>query len=298
MSATTPAERPAIKKPVLSVTRFERVSSSLIAIVVSLVLGVVFLFFIWLSNRPEKAQSEAELEIVELSGGSPDGAPDETLRVDSPEDVSPDPAVPETPSEQTEVTETIENVLELSNEASMQVPQQFETGAQDTGKSGRATGTGRRALGSGPGEGGFPRHQRWFVRFADRGTLDEYARQLDYFQIELGVLLGGEIVYISNLSSGTPRVRRVNSGKGESRLYFNWQGGSRRQADLKLFEQAGVSVSGGTIFHFYPPEAEALLAKAELSYRNRPVKEIRRTYFTVKSTGSGYQFDVTKQAYY
>jgi len=213
--------------------------------------------------------------------------------------VRPDPSVPETPSDEMEVAETIENVLELSDEAALQVPPQFETANENRGQPGSATGTGRRALGSGPGEGGFPRHQRWYVRFAERGTLDSYARQLDFFGIELAVLSGGnEIVYLSKVSGDKPQIRRANSGKGENRLFFTWQGGNRRKADLQLFEKAGVSVAGGTIMHFYPAEAENQLARKELEYRNRPVGQIRRTYFAVRDNGRGYEFEVTKQSYY
>jgi hypothetical protein len=299
-----PAEKTAptiqsIGKPVLAVTRYERVSSTMLAVVMSLAFGVLFLFTIWLTNRPEKAQSEAELEIVELSGGVEDGAPDETLRIDSPAEAADDASIPDVPSEEHDVAEAIESLIELSDDASMQLPQQFDVAAENTGKEGSATGTGRRALGLGPGSGGFPRHQRWFVRFSDRGTLDEYAAQLDYFGIELGLLVGsGELAYVSNLSSPNPTVRRVKSGKGENRLFFTWQGGQRRGADLQLLEKAGLRAEGSTIFHFYPTATEKMLAEAEIKYRNRKVKDIRRTYFTVVSNRDGNTFEVTNQAYY
>lgn len=298
MPVETQAPRPN-QKPVLKVTRYERVSSSLMAIVMSLVFAVAFLFLIWITNRPQQAESDAELEIVELSGGFEDGFPDETLNVESPEEMTPDPSIPDLPTEETEIAESIESVMELSEDASMQMPQQVDVAFENSGKQGSAVGTGRRPLGAGPGTGGFPRHQRWFVRFPDRGTLDDYAKQLDYFGIELAVLVeGGGIAYVSNLSSPAPQVRRATSGKGENRLFFTWQGGNRRAADLQLFQKAGLQVSGGTIFHFYPPEAEKMLAEAEVKYRNRKVADIRRTYYTVTTTGGGYKFEVTNQVLY
>ncbi|MGE3315538.1 MAG: hypothetical protein AB7O26_10520 [Planctomycetaceae bacterium] len=271
----------------------------MMAVVLSLSFGVVFLFTVWLTNRPEKAQSEAAIEVVELSGGVEDGAPDETLNIESPAEESADASVPDIPSEEREVAEAIDAIIELSDDASMQLPQQFEFAAQNTGKEGSATGTGRRALGLGPGQGGMPRHQRWFVRFPDRGTLNEYAAVLDHFGIELGLLVStGELAYVSNLSSPNPTVRRAASGKGENRLYFTWQGGQRRGADLQLLQKAGLQADGGVIFHFYPAETEKMLAEAEVKYRNRPVKDIRRTYFTVSSSREGHTFEVANQAYY
>ncbi|MCH7688426.1 MAG: hypothetical protein IH899_17385, partial [Planctomycetes bacterium] len=143
---------------------------------------------------------------------------------------------------------------------------------------------------------------RWFVRFEDRAALDEYARQLDFFKIEMGVLFIGEksMMVLSNLSKSRPTKKTVTaSSMGKDKIHFNWSGGSRKKADLKLLEKAGVSnAAAGMIFHFYPRKTQAKLLRNEKAYRNRPAKEIRRTYFTVKRAGSGYEFQVTRQSYF
>ncbi|MGH7200365.1 MAG: hypothetical protein ACREJB_07145, partial [Planctomycetaceae bacterium] len=127
----------------------------------------------------------------------------------------------------------------------------------------------------------------------------EYARQLDFFGIELGALLPeGKLVYLSNLSNSTPSKKIISTGSGEQRLYMTWRGGGRKLADVQLFQKAGVDVRSATIFHFYPQKTEQMLARLELSYRNRPVREIRRTYFAVERAGNGYQFVVTRQSYF
>ena len=73
-----------------------------------------------------------------------------------------------------------------------------------------------------------PRDQRWFIRFSETGSVDEYARQLQYFGIQLGALFPdrGELVYLSDLTNATPSKRVETTGN--DLLYFNWQGGSRR----------------------------------------------------------------------
>jgi hypothetical protein len=283
--------------PVLKVTRYDLVSSFMMALVIGLVVAVLYLTLVWLSNRIPQTDDRVDMELIELSGGSEDGAPDETLQVESPEDVTDDPSVTETEDE-TQVEEMLETVVELSDQASVQAQQQFQADAQSSGKAGSAIGTGRRPLGSGPGDGGgMAREQRWFIRFADGATLDLYAQQLDFFKIELGALLPGKISYISNVSAAKPTVRSATSGAGETRLYMTWRGGSRKRADIELFQKAGINVGNAEIFHFYDRATENRLAILERDYANRNAKEIRRTYFVVQRAGNGFEFVVTNQTY-
>ena len=197
------------------------------------------------------------------------------------------------------IEETLESVVELADRATQQVQQVMATDAITGGTPGSAEGTGGRPLGDGPGTGGLPREQRWMIRFADEESVDKYAEQLDFFGIELGVLFPGrgELIYISNMSNATPTKRVVQTGD-DQRLYMNWQGGSRKSADAELFQKAGVNVSGGIVLHFYPRRTEDLLAQKERAYANRPVKQIRRTYFVVIEQGSGYDFAVTQQHFF
>ena len=171
---------------------------------------------------------------------------------------------------------------------------------ENTGKAGSAKGTGRRALGFGNGTGGMPREQRWFVKFGERAALDEYARQLEYFGIELGALLpDGRLAYLTKLTETVPDVRYEKTGAAESRLYMTWQGGERRTADVQLFAKAKIEVQPETvIFHFYPKKTENVLAQLEVAYRNRPVSQIRRTYFAVEPEARAYKFTVFRQIYY
>jgi hypothetical protein len=250
-----------------------------------------------LTTRMPKPPQAIPVELVELPGGFEDGSPDETLRVDSPEPEARDAVPADAVAEQVEISEAVEAVVEMSEAATQQVQQQFDTGIQNTGKVGSAKGTGRRALGFGPGTGGLPREQRWFVKFGERAALDEYAKQLEFFDIELGALLpDGRLAYLSNLTAATPQARFVKSGAGETRMYMTWQGGERRGADVQLFTKAKVEVRPDTvIFHFYPKVTENKLAQLELEYRNRTVKQIRRTYYAVEPDGAGYKFSVFRQ---
>lgn len=295
-----PAPESGVKPPVLKVTPYDKVSSWLIAAVIALSLVCVCLTVVWVTNLAPEAKGSVPLELIDLAGGAEDGTIDETLQLESPDPESSDPSLADVAAEETEIQEVLENVVELADAATNQASRQFETDTQNAGKPGSASGSGRRALGMGPGQAGLPREQRWFVSFAGGHLLEEYARQLDFFGIELGALLpGGKIVYLSKLSAPAPMQRTSASGKGEDRLYMVWQGGERRGADLQLFRKAGVPVQSDTVtFHFYPPQTEALLAKLERERANRPPDQIRRTFFSVQREGNGYRFVVTQQSYF
>ncbi|VAX39403.1 hypothetical protein MNBD_PLANCTO02-2757 [hydrothermal vent metagenome] len=291
-------EKVEYRPPVIKVTQYEKVWAFLVALVLALIVAVVWLAFVYSNTVIPKEEEAVPLELLEMPGGFEDGVPDETLQLDSPEEVTYDPSTAEIEQDESEITEVEDVIQEISENASIQADEQFVMDAQNAGKPGSATGSGRRPLGSGDGKSGLPREQRWFISFAERGTLDTYAKQLSYFGIELGVLLPtGKLVYLSNLTKKPPTTRSVSSGKSEKRLYMTWQGGARKKADVDLFKRANIDVSRGTLFQFYPPRTEAMLARLEKSYRNKPTSSIKRTYFVVRSAGNGYKFVVTRQSY-
>ncbi|MEZ6044771.1 MAG: hypothetical protein R3C11_04155 [Planctomycetaceae bacterium] len=206
-------------------------------------------------------------EPMTLAGGELDGAIDETLKVESPEDVTDDPSEADLPSEETQVLETLETVVELTDNASQFVQEQVQDQSESTGKPGSADGSGRPALGEGGGEGAISRAQRWVVRFGDKDTLEEYANQLDFFGIELGALMAnqGEVVYVSKMSASSPTVRRKKISKEEQRLYMTWQDEGRRKSDAELLKKAGVNADNVPILHFYPAATENKLGRRNFS---------------------------------
>ncbi|MEZ6054637.1 MAG: hypothetical protein R3C02_25235 [Planctomycetaceae bacterium] len=283
--------------PVMKVTSYDRVSSFMIAIVGALIISVLAVVSVWYVRRPPPPSELVPLELLEVSGGFEDGNPNDTWDLQSPEPEDPNATIEEE-TEEVSMEEVLENVVDLSEQATEQLEQVVAESAANAGKVGSATGTGGRPLGSGPGAGGVSREQRWFIRFGNDASIDEYAQQLDFFGIELGVLQpDGELIYVSGLS-GSPKKRVVNSGKGENRLYMTWQSGERRAADEQLLKRAGVPTTRqSVIFHFYPQKTEQQLATLEYNYKKRAAQEIRRTYFVAQKQGSGYIFNVTRQTY-
>lgn len=283
--------------PVLRVTRYDVASAALIALLIGMLVLTCWITALWLANRRIQTDEEIPVEML-VVGGYEDGAPDETLKVESPEDPTDDPAVEETPDE-TQIEEVVENVVELSNRAARQVPTQNDTASENSGKVGSKDGTGRRPLGAGGGEGNFA--QRWFVRFNDAGTLDDYARQLDYFETRLGVLPVGRkrMLILGNLSN-TPANKTYKTGKDlKKQFYFRWAAGKLQGADARLLKRNGVSLANSILFHLPSQKTVSLLYKLEGDKlaQGKKRSDIQRVYFTVRRKGSGYEFVPTKYIY-
>jgi hypothetical protein len=298
--------------PVIRVTSYDRIWSILVALLAVLIVAVWFLFLAWGNFRPHIAKLQQPIEIIpDESGGIENGSPTESLKLEGtgPEraDATPGEASDDSRPEVEQVLKSV-SLEAASADAAGAVTSgssdqlELDTAPVASPKGGFALGTGTKpALGGGPGsKGGWPRHQRWYVYFPDEGSLSQYTKQLDFFGIEVGALMPDRtMTYLSELSADKPTVRNAASGEGEKRLFFTWQGGKRRQADVQLFTKAGVPIGPDTIiFHFYPPATENMLAVKERDYRDRPVRQIRRTFFTVFASAGGYDFEVTRQVYY
>jgi hypothetical protein len=163
------------------------------------------------------------------------------------------------------------------------------------GGSGGGSGGG---IGSGFGKGrGGPAEPQREIRF-EPADLNEYARWLDFFKIELGVLgEDNKVYYAFNLSQQKPSTR-VGDPAQEQRLYMNPTNSEFAALDRKLAEAAGIADKGQIILQFYPPPAQAILYGLEQKHAGaRKPEQIRRTVFRVKPTGQGFEFSVEEQFY-
>jgi len=136
---------------------------------------------------------------------------------------------------------------------------------------------------------------RWEIRLLEGHTLDTYARQLDFFGIELGVLLpDGEVLYAFNLSQARPDTRVGDVGN-EKRCYLTWQAGRLREADLELLARAGVDSKGRVVLKFVPPAVERKLAELEQAEAGSALDRVEKTCFGIRAAESGYEFFIYEQ---
>lgn len=130
--------------------------------------------------------------------------------------------------------------------------------------------------------------RNWELHFFRGSTLENYARQLDCFDIELGLLLpGGKLAYAAGFSQPKPKSR---SGRAdaERRYYLTWRESESQQADRELLARAGMPSEGLVILKFLPPALEARLAELETQYAAGRPGTILRTSFAVRTDRDGY----------
>jgi hypothetical protein len=312
-----PAEPPPNpNEPVFGVTRYDRVTSLLMSLILTISIVAAALGTIWASNRTwivkRKPAKVEVLEVIDdvLGGGAEDGVLGESLYQpgpDAPMEVSsatnPDEVIADAPLLEERVSEILSAVgTALDNADQLLMVNEIGSSALPVGS--RGTGT-RRNLGTGPGDGGgVKRHERWEIVFEPGQTELEYARQLDYFGVELGTIVDRKLYLVSRLSSPRPTVR-VSPGADEKRLYFSWRAGSRRQIDVNLLRKAPEfpSAEVTVVLQFYPFETEQKLQHLERNYLEankgtRDLRIIRKSKFAVKRVGGGYDFEITKQEYF
>lgn len=281
----------------MRVTRFDSVRALLFALLIGVIVTTLTGLALYVMLKPRPEVSYVPIELPDATGGFEDGDTADTPDVQNEAPPLPDATPVEVETEILELQESLDILVDVSTEAASMLPEQIGDAPDDAGPLGSSNGEGGRPLGVGGGDtGGVPREKRWLVRFGENVPIDEYAKQLDFFRIELGVITpDGKLVFANKLAAAVPTTREVTSGDGEKRLYFQWQGGPRRVADRKLFEKAGVNPGRSPILHFYPKDVENQLAQLEYLASNKvEVTRIRRTIFDVLATRGGYKFEVAK----
>jgi hypothetical protein len=139
----------------------------------------------------------------------------------------------------------------------------------------------------------------WEIGFPRGQTSETYARQLDYFRIELAVLRpAGELLYVSNLSDETP-VQRTGAVNEERRYYLTWRGGALASADVEALARAGIQAENCVILKLLPPDLEDKLAGLERAKAGDKAERVRKTRFEIRSEGAaGFAFHAVEQWYY
>ena len=137
--------------------------------------------------------------------------------------------------------------------------------------------------------------RNWEIRFPKGQTVETYAKQLDYFGIELAVVMPeGVLLYVSRLSADKPTTRTGKAAE-EKRFYLTWRGGELSLADLELLHRAGVEARNRVLLKLLPPELEKKLAELERQAAGPRADRVRKTRFDIRASDDGYQFVVVEQ---
>ncbi|MDZ7619572.1 MAG: hypothetical protein U1E05_21435 [Patescibacteria group bacterium] len=255
----------------LRVSNYDRVLSMVLAAVLLAGVAVIILLALWLTSRLFLGQAAVPVVMEQI--GSGDSPLSDQRDLEMPDADQTDLAEPE-------MTERLASIADAVSSRSALL------GDPSLGQSGRQ---------GGGDQGGAER--RWELTFIQGNTLEVYARQLDFFRIELGVLeRGNRITYVSNLAQPKPDTR-VGVADAETRYYLTWRGGELVEADRQLLARAGVESNGRLILKLLPPEVEGQLAQLEKTHAGNEAEQVRRTRFGISPDGDGYRFRVIDQTF-
>lgn len=275
--------------------RYDQVASLIVTMLIILGLLVFCMFIAWLGTRVFVTKLAVAVPLQQVGGGITDGIVGESMELNSPtwQDIAAESDVVE-PAFQDQVAAVIEAVSET--EADVADP--FETTMVEAGRGGtRQKGTGNRP-GKGRGEGypGIPPEDRWEIQFPAGGLPDVYAKQLDFFDIELAVIGEGNDVYVAtDLAFVLPTVNTIPKVDRKTWLWWSWRSGQLRDADRALLQKAGVPVGRKPTFQLYPDVTEQRLLRLEHDYQNVDASRIKKTVFEVIAVSGGYDFKVIDQ---
>ena len=275
---------------VMRVSRYDEVSSLLIAAIIMVGFFVLLMFMIWLTTVLSFRNVYVPPELLQYGGG-----------VDTPEGYEQDleePGLEELPEvEEPALESTLEAVTDL---VSTQVASL--NSIDSAAAAGHGSGAGDKRQ-KGPGGEGDPNivppWERWEIRF-NTGGLKTYAKQLDAFGIELAALGGSDTVYyVKNMSKGS--VTRESQAE-DDRLWFTWREGKMATYDRQLLVQAGVKVSSARIvLQFYPKETEMRMLELEVAAAQEKghtnPREFLKTVFGVRPKGASFEFYIVEQEF-
>jgi len=277
----------------LRVSPYERVASMLLALLALIGAAVLTMLILWLSSRIFASQAAVPVQLEDIGTGT--GGLSGGMELDAP------PAEElgmETDLEQPALEQTLAAIADAVATQVALLDDPALTEELLSGKGG-STGDGRvPGIGSGPGGTGRARH--WEVQFPPGNTIDSYARQLDFFGIDLGVMTPDDnvakVAYASRFTQPVPLKREAPTDQ-EKRCYLTWRTGGLEEADRELLSRAGISSRGKLILKFLTRELELELVGMERTRAGDEVDRIRTTYFGIRPDGGGYRFYIVDQTY-
>lgn len=276
----------------LQVSRYDQVSSMLIALLVLVGVVVSLMLIVWLTTRIFLGQAAVPVELVELGEG--EGLVAGGMELEGPiEEV----IGMETELDEPAVRETLAAIADAVGAQAALLEDPALTDEMNAGRGGGSRGQGRvPGFGTGSGSGVA---RRWEVRFIEGNTVQTYARQLDYFKIELGVVMpGNQMHYAHNLAKPRPDTRL--GPPDQKRYYLTWLDGDLVEAEHELLSRAGIQSRGRIVVKYLTPQLESQLynmEKRRAAGVNEKPEDVRKTWFRVITQGDGYAFEVADQSY-
>ena len=269
---------------------YDAVNAFLISSILIVGTLVSILFMMWLTMLFNDRSRDSTVFIPDPSFGNekPEGFEDDIF----------EPGVEEFPEVE---TPQLADAIEAITEAVSSVEANLEARDGDAAEMGKGRGFGSRE--GGPGTGNFkgvPEHQRWKIEY-DTANITEYASQLSFFEIDIGVIskTSNDVVRIAD-PGDSPQVIESNRETENKSLYFIHEKQRLQRWDESLARKNGVDLENRFTVQFYPESTRAILRQVEgqyLAQEGKVVGQVRRTRFKVVEDASGFQFQITDVEY-
>jgi hypothetical protein len=132
--------------------------------------------------------------------------------------------------------------------------------------------------------------RHWKIEYTeDKDDKTVYANGLDYFKIELGILVSkDEIAYAYHLCD-SKTLRRTSSLHQEKRVGFI-STGKVREYDQALLKRAGIEAGDCMIIKFIPADVEAHLIALEKQYRKTNSQQVEKFAFGIRAGNRTFDF--------
>lgn len=271
---------------------YESVASLLIALLIIVGLAVGSLFVIWLTNRLMFTQKTVPVELVDYAGRGDHAAGfARDLEPPGPEELEEEMYEPQLEATLESVTDVVTTQSAALDAIAAEAVATTKGGGLGDSRGPGPEGEGRSDI--------IPPWERWEIRYTTSG-LDPYARQLDFFKIELAAVGGAPLVdYAFNLAK-TKADHRTGKPQDEKRMYMTWKNADGPLAgfDRRLLARAGINAQRRLVLQFYPRETELKLLRLEAEHaKGRDAREFLKTIFGVRAAANGYEFYVIDQSF-
>ncbi len=269
------------------VSAYDMLNAFLISAIILVGFLVTLLFVIWLTMVIDFGKrTSTELIAYEEPFGNekPEGFEDDIY----------EPGVEEFP--EVDVPQ-LKDALEAVTDAVSSVRANLEARDGDAAEMGKGRGFGSREGGPGSGSGDvIPESKRWKIDY-EAANINEYAQQLSFFGIDLGVIdqNSNAIIRIKNVG-GTPQIINSDRATEKKSLYFVHEKARMRRWDEMLAKRNGIELNGRFTVQFYPMSTRVMLRQLEQQYLTevgRTLRDVRRTYFKIVPSGAGFEFKLT-----
>ncbi len=271
------------------VSSYDVVNAFLVSSIVVVGTIVSILFMIWLTMIWNQRPEPRTIAVVDASFGNekPEGFADDIF----------EPGVEEFPDVE---TPQLADALEAITDAVSSIQAHTEARDGDALEMGKGGGFGSREGGPGGSGGGVPEHLRWKIEY-NTPDIDEYAQQLSFFNIDIGVVsnLSNEVVVLRDPGNAKQVVRSNREAENKT-LFFVHEKRQLRRWDERMARDKNIELEDRFTVQFYPEQTRAILRQVEDQYlqkEGRNLADVRRTRFKISQDGGGFAFKVTSVEY-